>query len=101
MSNQKKPLPIQELMLICRDLKQKYPYNEKGVRNSLSTYNEAWQDALNQIEKELQPLLEREVREIRDAVVFSINKRGGTDGDAKLYIERYFTTTEELLNQES
>lgn len=95
----KKPFPIQDLMLKCKELKSLFPYNKKGVRNTMSTYNEAWQDALTRVEFELNVLLERERKEIHNAAVFGMNMKGAGDSDAKKYLENYYLTTEEFIEK--
>jgi hypothetical protein len=95
----KKSFPIQDLMLKCKELKSLFPYNQKGVRNSLSCYNEAWQDALSRIETELQALLEREKKEIHNAAIFGMNMKGAGDADAKEYVKNYYLTTEEFFEE--
>ena len=98
MSN-KKSFPIQDLMLKCKELKSLFPYNKKGVRNTMSPYNEAWQDAITRIENELHELLEREQKEIRNAAVFGMNMKGAGDADAKEYVKNYYLTTEEFFEE--
>ena len=95
----KKSFPIQDLMLKCKELKSLFPFNQKGVRNTMSPYNEAWQDALTRIEVELNALLEREKKEIHNAAIFGMNMKGAGDLDAKQYIENYYLTTEQFFEE--
>jgi hypothetical protein len=84
-----KPTVLTSALIKCVEAQDRLPNKRKEDRVT-TPYSDGWQDALFEMQTMLTELLPLEQKQIVDACLFGMNKKGAKSDDADQYFTQYY-----------